>query len=62
MKIELQTYMHKQNGVTLYLLPDNEIERELLKGFAKHGELVMQDGKLQIRWDFREPAQDVPRT
>jgi hypothetical protein len=37
MKIKLITFMHTENGIELKLLPENEIERDLLIGFGKHG-------------------------
>jgi hypothetical protein len=53
MKIELVTFLARENGLTLRLVPDNEIERELLKGFVAHGKLEFADGHMRIEWSLR---------
>ena len=55
MKIELVTYMASENGITIRLLPDNDVEYELLKGFGRHAEkCVFEDGELRIAWRFKQ--------
>ena len=55
MKVELVTFVAKENGISIQLLPENDIERQLLIGFGKHGTLYFQDRSLRIDWDFKEP-------
>ena len=54
MKIKLTTFLAAQCGISLKLLPENDIERELLMGFARHCEVGFQDGELRLNWDFKE--------
>lgn len=61
MKIKLITFMHSENGQQLKLLPENEIERELLIGFGKHGKLYFQDDGLRIEWPFKNDADEKLR-
>lgn len=39
MKVELQSYTHASNGVSLKLIPETNVEEELLRGLWRHGEL-----------------------
>ena len=39
MKVELATFAHSNNGLSLYVQPETEAERQLLRGIWKHGKL-----------------------
>jgi len=54
MKVSLTTYLAAQNGITLKVLPDTEIELELLKGFGLHGQVAFEDGELRISFRFED--------
>lgn len=53
MKVQLTSYLASDLGLTIYLLPETDIELELLKGFGRHGaKPYCQDGQLRIEWKF----------
>ena len=54
MKVELTTYL-EPNGLTLKVIPETPAEKDLLRGFGKHGKLSVTDGELWIEW-FLEKA------
>ncbi len=63
MKVEVQTYVHSANGLSLQLIPETEQEASLLHGFWKHGKLEFGhpcSAKFgtgyYIKWDQREEA------
>lgn len=68
MKTSVVTYEHRTNGLALFVVPETDQERELLKGLWKHGELKtcngVADGSTQgfcVSWalrDKQEPPHD----
>jgi len=54
MKVSLTTYLAPGNGATLKLLPETEVELELLKGFGKHGSVEFEDNELRIYYIFAD--------
>lgn len=44
MKAKLVTYEHAENGVSLFVVPETDEERELLRGLWKHGTLTKCNG------------------
>jgi len=50
--------MAAENGISLHLLPENDIERKLLIGFGEHGRLYFQDRSLRIDWTFKGAGND----
>jgi hypothetical protein len=40
MRTELYHYAHASNGIGLRLIPETEIENNLLKALLKHGEIA----------------------
>ncbi len=44
MKVKLATFVHCDNGLSLFLVPESDIERQLLQGFFKHGSLEKCNG------------------
>ncbi len=44
MKTKLITYEHAVNGISLFVIPETEAERELLRGLWKHGEMKACNG------------------
>jgi len=43
MRVEAIGYEH-EGGVTLYLVPETDVERVLLRSLWKHGELAVTNG------------------
>lgn len=52
MKLELVSYVDSENGLSLVILPENEIEQQLLRAFGRqrHGVLEQLNGELRIVW------------
>jgi len=44
MRCELLTYAHGSNGLSLFVIPETDAERELLRGMWNHGELQRCNG------------------
>ena len=44
MQVKLITYEHAANGVSLFVVPETDAERELLRGIWKHGQLSTCNG------------------
>lgn len=44
MKLKLITFEHAENGVSLFVVPETDEERQLLRGLWKHGELQTCNG------------------
>lgn len=44
MKTKLITYNHSENGVSLFVVPETDEERELLRGLWRHGTLAIRNG------------------
>lgn len=49
MRIELFDYVDAENGMTLRLVPENDIDHALLRVFGRHGRLVKHTKGLDIR-------------
>ena len=65
MKVQLITYEHSSNGLALFVVPETDAERALLRGLWRHGEMVtcngVADGSEQgfaIMW--RQERKDKP--
>jgi len=63
MEIKLVTFEHRSNGLAIYVIPESELERTLLQGFWKYGQLVTGNGiadgtgqGFSIRWEHETPA------
>lgn len=61
MEVKLIAYEHSVNGLSLFVIPKTDVERDLLKGLWKHGRLEtcngVADGSQQgfcIAWKQRE--------
>lgn len=39
MKVKLQNFEHEENGISLQLFPDTDVEEQLLLGLWLHGEM-----------------------
>lgn len=46
MQVKLATYQHASNGVSLFVIPETEEERVLLRGFWKHGKMEVCNGTM----------------
>lgn len=44
MKCKLHTYDHSANGLSLFVVPETDAERELLKALWRHGALTTCNG------------------
>lgn len=44
MKIKIITYEHAENGLSLFVTPETDEERQLLRGLWKHGKLETCNG------------------
>lgn len=44
MRCEIITYTHAENGISVFVVPETDAERELLKGLWTHGEMRMCNG------------------
>jgi len=44
MNVTLVTYLAKQNGLSLFVVPETQVERVLLQGLWKHGTLEKCNG------------------
>lgn len=44
MKAELVTFEHQENGVSLFVVPETDAERELLRGLWRHGRMEICNG------------------
>lgn len=60
MKCKLTTYAHSENGVSLILEGETEVEKELLRGLWKHGKLATGTYDHMVEWKFEKPK-DVPK-
>jgi len=61
MKCKLITYVHSGNGLALFVIPESDVERELLEGLWKHGQLNTSNGiadnssrGFSVRWRLHE--------
>lgn len=61
MQAKLITYGHASNGVSLFVVPETDAERELLRGLWRHGKLQTCNGVADrsgqgfcVTWKFRE--------
>lgn len=46
MQVKLATYAAALNGVSLFVIPETEAERALLRGFWKHGKMETCNGTM----------------
>jgi len=44
MRCELIIYSHSENGLSLFVVPETDTERQLLRGLWTHGELKTCNG------------------
>lgn len=44
MRAEIVTYKHRENGISLFVVPETEAERDLLDGLWRHGKLATCNG------------------
>ncbi len=44
MQCEVAIYEHPENGISLFIVPETDAERQLLFGLWKHGTLKMCNG------------------
>jgi len=63
MKCEVITYEHASNGISLFVVPETDCEKALLRGFWTHGELLKCNGVADgsglgfaITWRIRDPS------
>lgn len=63
MKTSIVTYEHRINGLSLFVVPETDEEREVLKGLWRHGKLEkcngVADGSGQgfcIHWKLGEES------
>ncbi len=66
MKAKLVHYQHKDNGLALYIVPESEIERAVLRAFWEHGKLETTNGiadnseqGFAVRWRCEQVAKPV---
>ena len=61
MKAKVIIYDHGENGISLFITPETDAERELLRGLWQHGEMKVCNGVADrtgqgfcVRWDFKD--------
>lgn len=50
MQAKLVTYEHSENGISVFVMPETEAERVLLKGLWKHGKMQSRNGIADNNW------------
>lgn len=66
MKVELITFAHSGNGLSLCVIPESDVEERLLKGIWQHGKLERTNhvsstryaAEYCVKWDLRKSRED----